>query len=122
MRARRRAGAAPAHLRRSSYHSSPMNPTPSDLAHLLGALVLLLVAVHGMAYVFGRLRQPPVIGEIVGGLLLGPTVAGQIDPSFVHTLFDDKGPTGAGLGALYTFGLLALMFLAGGEVVRATSS
>ena len=99
-----------------------MSLSPADLAHLLAALVVLLVAVHGVAYVFGRLRQPPVIGEIVGGLLLGPTVLGQIDPSVVHALFGDNRPTGAPLGALYQLGLLALMFLAGGEVVRGASS
>jgi Kef-type K+ transport system membrane component KefB len=101
---------------------SPMSLSPADLVRLLAALVLLLVAVHGVAYVFGRLRQPPVIGEIVGGLLLGPTVLGRIDPSVVHALFGDERSAGAPLGALYQFGLLALMFLAGGEVVRAASS
>jgi Kef-type K+ transport system membrane component KefB len=93
--------------------------TSADLARLLAALVLLLVAVHAVGYLFARLRQPPVIGEIVGGLLLGPTVAGAIDPSFVEALFGGSNGNGPPLGALYTFGLLALMFLAGGEVVRA---
>jgi len=36
--------------------------------HLLIALSLILVAAHGMGFLFVRLRQPQVAGEIVGAL------------------------------------------------------
>ena len=44
-----------------------------ELARLLLALTLLLSAAHASGYLFARLRQPRVIGEIIGGLLLGPS-------------------------------------------------
>jgi Kef-type K+ transport system membrane component KefB len=88
----------------------------ADIAHLLIALTLLVVAAHALGQLFAALRQPPVIGEILGGLLLGPTVLGSAAPGIAESLFPESGVTAAVLGALYYLGLLLLMFLAGGEV------
>jgi Kef-type K+ transport system membrane component KefB len=44
-----------------------------ELARLLVALAVLLIAAHGMGRLFSRFGQPPAIGEIVGGIMLGPT-------------------------------------------------
>src|SRR5215207_5370337 len=54
-----------------------MSLSTSDLAHLVTALVLLLAAAHGCGFLFRQLRQPPVLGEVLGGLLLGPTSSGS---------------------------------------------
>jgi len=43
--------------------------TAPELARVLGALALLLIVAHVGGQTFASLRQPPVIGEIVGGLL-----------------------------------------------------
>ena len=48
-----------------------MTLATDDIGRLLIALALLLSAAHGLGYVFARFRQPRVIGEILGGLLLG---------------------------------------------------
>ncbi len=87
-----------------------------DTAHVLAALALLLVSAHTCGYVFARLRQPPVIGEIVGGLLLGPTLLGRLAPSVHEWLFPSTGATPAVLGAVYQLGLLLLMFTAGAQM------
>jgi Kef-type K+ transport system membrane component KefB len=87
-----------------------------ELARLLAAITLLLVAAHAFGYVFARFRQPRVIGEILGGLVLGPTVLGAIAPGLQETLFPSTGPTPLVLDALYQLGLLLLMFGAGAEV------
>ena len=58
-----------------------MSLSNADLTHLLLALVLLLVAAHGLGWLCTRLRQPRVAGEILGGLLLGPTLFGLVAPS-----------------------------------------
>ena len=80
------------------------------------ALGLLLLAAHGVGYLFRRLRQPPVIGEIVGGLLLGPTVLGAFAPAVQARLFPASGTTAPVLGAVYQLGLILLMFTAGAEI------
>ncbi|KAA2252852.1 cation:proton antiporter [Solihabitans fulvus] len=93
-----------------------MSLQPSDLAALLVALTLLLVAAHAVGRVFTVLRQPPVIGEILAGLLFGPTVLGLVAPHAQALLFPTTGPVAVGLGVLNELGLLLLMFLAGREV------
>ena len=61
--------------------------TVPELAHLLLALGLLLAAAHGFGYAMSRLNQPRVIGEILGGLLLGPTVFGAVAPQLQAAVF-----------------------------------
>jgi Kef-type K+ transport system membrane component KefB len=90
--------------------------TDADTAHLLLALVLLLTAAHGCGYLFAHFHQPRVIGEIVGGLLLGPTVLGALWPHFEAIVFPAGGPTSPVLGAVYQLGLLLLMFCSGAEI------
>lgn len=52
-------------------------------ARLFLDLALILVLAHAAGALFARLRQPPVIGEIIVGILLGPTLLGALpgDPS-----------------------------------------
>lgn len=89
-----------------------------DLARLLVALAVLLIAAHGMGALFARFRQPPAIGEIIGGLLLGPTVLGAVAPKVQQWIFPSSGMSAAALGAVYQIGLLLLMFAAGAEMRR----
>jgi Kef-type K+ transport system membrane component KefB len=87
-----------------------------DLARLLLALSLLLAAAHVCGHVFARLRMPRVIGEIVGGLLLGPTFFGALLPRLQESVFAPDGATAGVLGAVYQLGLLLLMFCSGAEI------
>ncbi|MFI5779554.1 cation:proton antiporter [Nocardia sp. NPDC051570] len=87
-----------------------------DLFRMFAGLGLLLVSAHLVGRLFSRLRQPVVIGEIVGGLLLGPTVLGAAAPGVTGWLFPPGGPAGAATGVVYQFGLLLLMFLAGTQM------
>lgn len=93
-----------------------MSLQQADLAQLLLALTVLLVVAHMVGQVFALLRQPPVIGEIMGGLLLGPTVFGLVAPDAQARMFPTSGVTGTGLGVVYELGLLLLLFLSGREV------
>src|SRR6476620_12405612 len=88
----------------------------ADVAHILLALVVILVAAHGVGELFARLRQPRVIGEILGGLLLGPTVLGALAPTAQHSLFPAHGTSAPVLGSTYQLGLLLLMYCSGIEV------
>jgi Kef-type K+ transport system membrane component KefB len=90
--------------------------TDTDTAHVLAALLALVVSAHGFGFVFASLRQPPVIGEIVGGIVLGPTLLMRVWPAAHSWLFPATGTTPAVLGAVYQLGLLLLMFAAGTQV------
>jgi Kef-type K+ transport system membrane component KefB len=93
-----------------------MSLSNADVTHLLLAVVLLLAAAHSLGWVFARLRQPRVAGEILGGLLLGPTVFGLLLPDWWRATFQDGEATQAGLGIFYQLGLLLLMYCSGAEL------
>ena len=87
-----------------------------EVAHLLLALGLLLVAAHGVGHVFTLLRQPRVIGELTGGLLLGPTLLGTLSARTESWVFPGSGSTANVLGWFSQLGLLLPMFCSGSEM------
>ena len=90
--------------------------TEEQIAQMLTALAVLLVAVQVMGNAFVRMRQPRVIGEIVAGLLLGPTLLSHLFPEVLAWIFPDSGPVAAVLDAVYQLGLLLLMYCSGAEI------
>ena len=58
-----------------------------DLTELFLKFVLVLLTAKAMAELFARFSAPPVIGEVVAGILIGPSLLGLIGPGPVfHTL------------------------------------
>lgn len=84
-----------------------------DLFRLFAGLTLLMGSAVLTGRLFGRFRQPPVIGEILGGLVFGPSLFGLVAPDAQAWLFPKTGPAAAGLALVYQLGTLLLMFLAG---------
>ena len=87
-----------------------------DTLHLLLTLSVLLVAVHVIGFLFVKLRQPRVAGEIIAGLALGPTLLGYLRPDLTHQLVAGNASTTAVLGAMYQLGQLLLMYCAGASL------
>src|SRR5258708_8873133 len=56
-------------------------PLASPLFHVLLAMAAVIVTARLLNVFFGRFRQPPVIGEMVAGILLGPSLLGWIAPA-----------------------------------------
>jgi Kef-type K+ transport system membrane component KefB len=90
-----------------------MSLTQSDVAHIVCATGLLLLAAHLIGYLFVRAHQPRVVGEIAGGLMLGPTLLGVAAPSLERSLFPSSGVSATVLGAFYQLGVIFLMFTTG---------
>ncbi len=88
----------------------------SAIAPLVLFLSLLLVLAHLLGYLFAKLRQPRVIGEIVARIILGPFVLGNW-ARYAGLLQLDQAAAQkkAALDLLYWMGLLLLMFLSGAE-------
>ena len=57
---------------------------PNIIWHLLIALTAVVLVGGLMGRLFRAIGQPPVIGEVVGGLLLGPSLLGAISPDAYH--------------------------------------
>jgi len=91
----------------------------SSLRPLLVQLVVIIVAARLGAALARRLRQPAVVGEIVAGLVLGPSVFGALAPEAFGTVFRSGDAGAAGLEAALTgfsqVGLVILLFLIGIE-------
>ncbi len=92
-----------------------------ELTRFFIALVLLLIAAHVMGFLFYELKLPRVIGEILGGLLLGPTVLGYFSPDGQNWVFAAFPSEGKLLSLVSNFGLILLMLVSGFEIQRSFS-
>ncbi|MDI1242923.1 MAG: cation:proton antiporter [bacterium] len=69
---------------------------------MLLSLFLILAAAKIMAEVFERLKQPAVVGEILAGVIIGPSLLGWVEPSEL-------------LGIIAEIGVIFLLFMVGLE-------
>jgi len=73
-----------------------------------------------VALLFGKvlhkLHQPIILGELIGGIVLGPTVLGALAPGIFEWLFPTSGATVVVRDALLKLGMLFFLFSAGLEI------
>jgi Kef-type K+ transport system membrane component KefB len=88
---------------------------PADLLwHLLLALAAVVITGRVLGRVFRLIGQPPVIGEVVAGIALGPSLLGAVSPdAYAFLLPTAVAPS---LGLLSQLGVALYMFLIGVEL------
>lgn len=84
---------------------------PDALLQVLLALAAIIVTGHALARLFGRLGQPPVIGEVVAGIVLGPSFIGARVSAWI--LPPSVAPY---LGIIAQLGVVLYMFMVGLEL------
>ena len=84
-------------------------------AIFIAQLVVLMLVGRLLGEVMSRLRQPSVMGQLIAGLLLGPSLFGLLLPDAQHALFPKNPEQKAMIDGIAQFGILLLLLLAGME-------
>src|SRR5947207_6268145 len=82
-------------------------------ASFIAKIVLLLVVGRGLGELFERFGQPAVMGQLIGGILLGPSLFGWIWPSAHQLIFSDQPAQQSMMDAVSQLGILMLILLTG---------
>jgi Kef-type K+ transport system membrane component KefB len=82
-----------------------------NLFQLVLQIAVILVAARVVGFLFQKINQPQVMGEMVAGILLGPSLLGWLAPSISAALFPPASL--AYLNALSQVGLVVFMFVVG---------
>jgi Kef-type K+ transport system membrane component KefB len=92
----------------------PTPENPGILLHVLLALVVVLVVARILGAMFRKLNQPQVMGEVVAGILLGPSFLGWLAPGIASQVL----PVNAApyLAVIAQVGVVLYMFLVGLEL------
>jgi Kef-type K+ transport system membrane component KefB len=86
----------------------------NPLLHVLVALLVVIAASRGVGAIFRFFHQPSVIGELLAGILLGPSLLGKVAPAISASLFPSSViPL---LAILAQIGVLLFMFVVGLEL------
>jgi Kef-type K+ transport system membrane component KefB len=84
------------------------------LALLLAQVITIIIAARSFGWLFTRIGQPEVVGEIIAGIVLGPSLIGHFYPAFSGFLFPVNSL--GNLQFLSQIGLILFMFVIGMEL------
>lgn len=97
------------------FGSKTADPVAVDtFMHVLIALAAIVVAARALGALFKWLRQPPVMGEVIAGILLGPSALGHVWPEATQFLVPPQAAPV--LGGIAQLGVLLYMFIVGLEL------
>ena len=94
-----------------------MEPEASGHSQALffAQLAVLLLIGRGLGELMQKLGQPAVMGQLLGGVLLGPSVLGLLWPDLQHALFPGTPEQKSMINAVSQLGILMLLLLTGME-------
>jgi len=82
----------------------------------LAQVVLLLLVGRLLGEAMQRIGQPAVIGQLLGGIVLGPSVFGMIWPEAQHAIFPASGAQKSMIDGVSQLGILMLLLLTGMQI------
>lgn len=103
---------------KGNYWNDFMNSLVHNIKHPLALLLAQIITIILTARLFGwicmKIGQPTVIGEIIAGIILGPSLVGLYFPDFFTALFPSESL--GNLQFLSQIGLILFMFVVGLEL------
>ena len=91
------------------------SPPESAIASFIAELGILLLVGRIMGEAARRIGQPPVMGQLIGGVLLGPSVLGLLWPQGQHFLIPAGAAPHSMIDGVAQLGVLMLLLLTGME-------
>ena len=88
----------------------------NEVLQFLLILTILLGVARLMGELFKKMGLPAIIGELLGGIILGPSFIGSIFPGFFQALFIDPKQPAVAFDGLSKLSVMLLLFIAGMEV------
>ncbi|WP_418264241.1 cation:proton antiporter [Flavobacterium faecale] len=98
----------------NDFVDSMLHNFKDPLAILLAQIVMIILTARFFGWVFKKIGQPTVIGEIIAGIVLGPSLVGMYFPEFSASLFPVESL--GNLKFLSQIGLILFMFVIGMEL------
>ena len=93
-----------------------MNFSAYEITILFLSISVLLFFARAFGELLKFLKQPLVIGEIIAGIVLGPTILGTIFPNIFQRLFNGSPVILAALQGLIILGVVMLLLISGLEI------
>lgn len=88
----------------------------AEVLNFLVIVSLILILSRLLGELFRKIHQPAVIGEILAGIILGPSLLGTYAPNIFNNIFLSQPRATAAFDGLSNVGIIMLMFIAGIEV------
>ncbi len=93
-----------------------MQLTAEQITTFLLSISIMLFAAKLLGELFIKFKQPAIIGEILAGILLGPTILGLISPSTFNFLFPQNNEIKVALDGITNIAVIMLLLVSGLEV------
>jgi Kef-type K+ transport system membrane component KefB len=90
--------------------------SPEEVLNFLIIVSIILILARVFGEICRRFKQPAVIGEILTGVILGPSFLGTAFPNLFNEIFISQPRSYAAFDGLANMGIILLMFIAGFEV------
>lgn len=93
-----------------------MSLSENDITIFLLSIGVMLFFARSFGELFRKFRQPLIIGEIIAGIVLGPTIFGNLFPSTFSYLFESSTSSVIALNGITTMAVVMLMLVTGLEI------
>src|SRR5438477_4169268 len=88
----------------------------SEVLNFLTMVSIVLISSRLLGEIFRKFKQPVVVGEILAGIIIGPSLLGSVFPDLFHQIFLSEPRAYGAFDGLANIGIIMLMFVAGIEV------